>query len=108
MLIGSKIGFAGIGLISFSWLGDKKLARMEEIHPLVMGVLPFGNRWEKYGGESESNKKDQNGGLRLKLNKLQKLEDALIEQMLTAADLADRGDRGDQGDHGDWGDSRNG
>ena len=41
-------------------------------------------------------------------NKLQKLEDALIEQMLTAADLADRGDRGDQGDHGDWGDHRNG
>ena len=35
------------------------------------------------------------------MNKLQKLEDALIEQMLTAADLADRGDRGD---HGDWGD----
>ena len=26
-------------------------------------------------------------------NKLQKLEDALIEQMLIAADLADRGDR---------------
>ena len=43
-----------------------------------------------------------------KKNKLQKLEDALIEQMLTAADLADRGDRGDQGDHGDWGDRRNG
>ena len=41
-------------------------------------------------------------------NKLQKLEDALIEQMLTAADLADRGDRSDQGDHGDWGDCRNG
>ena len=41
-------------------------------------------------------------------NKLQKLEDALIEQMLTAADLADRGDRGDQGDHGDWSDRRNG
>ena len=30
-----------------------------------------------------------------KNNKLQKLEDALVEQMLTAADLADRGDRGD-------------
>ena len=41
-------------------------------------------------------------------NKLQKLEGALIEQMLTTADLADRGDRGDQGDHGDWGDRRNG
>ena len=35
------------------------------------------------------------------INKLQKLEDALIEQMLTAADLADRGDRVDQGDCGD-------
>ena len=42
------------------------------------------------------------------MNKLQKLEDALIEQMLTTPDLADRGDRGDQGDHGDLGDRRNG
>ena len=30
-----------------------------------------------------------------KRNKLQKLEDALVEQMLTAADLADRGDWGE-------------
>ena len=44
----------------------------------------------------------------LQQNKLQKLEDALVEQMLTAADLADRGARVDQGDHGDWGDRRNG
>ena len=31
-------------------------------------------------------------------NKLQKLEDALFEQMLTAADLAYRIDQGDRGD----------
>ena len=31
-------------------------------------------------------------------NKLQKLEDALVEQMLTAADLADRGDWGELGE----------
>ena len=42
------------------------------------------------------------------INKLQKMEDALVEQMLSAADLADRSDRGDQGDYGDWGDRRNG
>ena len=37
-----------------------------------------------------------------KLNKLQKLEDALIEQMLIAADLADRGDRGELGELGEF------
>ena len=34
-------------------------------------------------------------------NKLQKLEDALLKHMLTAADLADRGDMDDRGDRGD-------
>ncbi len=34
-------------------------------------------------------------------NKLQKLEDALIKHMLTAADLADRGDMDDMVDMGD-------
>ena len=40
-------------------------------------------------------------------NKLQKLEDALLQHMLTAADLADRGDmdhRGDRGEMHDMGD----
>ena len=37
----------------------------------------------------------------LKANKLQKLEDALLKHMLTAADLADMDDRGDMGDRGD-------
>ena len=32
------------------------------------------------------------------MNKLPKLEDALVEQMLTAADLADRGDWGELGE----------
>ena len=34
------------------------------------------------------------------LNKLQKLEDALIKHMLTDADMVDMGDRGDMGDIG--------
>ena len=34
------------------------------------------------------------------LNKLQKLEDALIKHMLTAADMGDRGDKGDIFDRG--------
>ena len=34
-------------------------------------------------------------------NKLQKLEDALLKHMLTAADLADRGDMHDMVDLGD-------
>ena len=41
------------------------------------------------------------------LNKLQKLEDALLQHMLTVADLADRGDmdhRGDRGEMHDMGD----
>ena len=37
-------------------------------------------------------------------NKLQKLEDALLRQMLASADLADRGDIDDRGDMGDRGD----
>ena len=35
------------------------------------------------------------------MNKLQKLEDALIKHMLAAADMVDMGDRGDRGDRGD-------
>ena len=38
------------------------------------------------------------------LNKLQKLEDALLKHMLTAADLAGRGDMDDMGEMGDMGD----
>jgi len=34
------------------------------------------------------------------INKLQKLEDALIKHMLTAADMGDRGDKGDIFDRG--------
>ena len=36
-------------------------------------------------------------------NKLQKLEDALLKHILTAADLADIGDIDDRGDMGDRG-----
>ena len=48
--------------------------------------------------------------MRIYINKLQKLEDALLKHMLTAADLADwgdmdhRGDRGDRGEMHDMGD----
>ena len=38
--------------------------------------------------------------LEAQLNKLQKLEDALIKHMLTAADMGDRGDKGDIFDRG--------
>ena len=40
----------------------------------------------------------------METNKLQKLEDALIKHMLTAADMGDRGDMGDMSDRGDMGD----
>ena len=71
----------------FAPTDGKKIQRWKE------GYLDIcTNGWKKY----------TNG------NKLQKLEDALIEQMLTATDLVKRVARGDQGDHGDWGDRRNG